>query len=115
MRTRRVKNLLAITLIAMGVPMIGMGDEARRTQRGNNNPYCQDNEISWFDWSLTDQYGDIRRFVRGLIDLRLELDMTRVMHGLSLREFLTRSLVEFHGVRLHRPDGRTTRTRWHSP
>ena len=104
MRTRRVKNLLGITLIAMGVPMIGMGDEARRTQRGNNNPYCQDNEISWLDWSLTDQYGDIRRFVRGLIDLRLELDMTRVMHGLSLREFVTRSLVEFHGVRLHRPD-----------
>ena len=46
-----MKNLLAITLIAMGVPMIGMGDEVRRTQRGNNNPFCQDNEISWFDWS----------------------------------------------------------------
>ena len=104
MRTRRVKNLLGITLIAMGVPMIGMGDEVRRTQLGNNNPYCQDNEISWFDWSLTDQYADIRRFVRGLIDVRLELDMTRVMHGLPLREFLTRSLVEFHGVRLHQPD-----------
>ncbi len=104
MRTRRVKNLLGITLIAMGVPMIVMGDEVRRTQLGNNNPYCQDNEISWFDWSLTDQYADIRRFVRGLIDVRLELDMTQVMHGLPLREFLTRSLVEFHGVRLHQPD-----------
>ncbi|MGO9508677.1 MAG: glycogen debranching protein GlgX [Mycobacterium sp.] len=104
MRTRRVKNLLAITLISMGVPMIGMGDEVRRTQRGNNNPYCQDNEISWLDWSLTDRYAEIHRFVRGLIDVRLELDMTRVMHGLSLREFLARSLVEFHGVRLCRPD-----------
>ena len=104
MRTRRVKNLLAITLISMGVPMIGMGDEVRRTQRGNNNTFCQDNEISWFDWSLTDRYAEIRRFVRGLIDVRLELDMIRVMHGLSLREFLTRSLVEFHGVRLCRPD-----------
>ncbi len=104
MRTRRVKNLLAITLISMGVPMIAMGDEVRRTQLGNNNAYCQDNEISWFDWSLTRQYADIFRFVRGLVDVRLELDMTRVMHGLPLNEFLARSLVEFHGVRLHQPD-----------
>jgi len=104
MRTRLVKNMLAITLIAMGVPMIGMGDEVRRTQGGNNNAYCQDNEISWFDWSLTDRYADIRRFVRGLIDVRLELDMTQVMHGLPLTEFLTRSLVQFHGVRLDQPD-----------
>ena len=104
MRTRVVKSVLVITLVAMGVPMIVMGDEVRRTQSGNNNPYCQDNEISWFDWSLTDKYADIRRFVEKLIDVRLELDMTQVMHGLPLREFLTRSLVEFHGVRLHRPD-----------
>ena len=104
MRTRRVKNLLGITLIAMGVPMVVMGDEVRRTQLGNNNSYCQDNEISWLDWSLMDQYADIRRFVRGLVDVRLELDMTQVMHGLPLREFLTRSLVEFHGVRVHQPD-----------
>ncbi len=103
-RTRLVKNLLAISLIAMGVPMIVMGDEVRRTQLGNNNAYCQDNEISWFDWSLTDRYDDIRRFVEKLIDVRLELDMTRVMHGLPLQEFLTRSLVQFHGVRLHQPD-----------
>ncbi|HUL99304.1 MAG TPA: glycogen debranching protein GlgX [Mycobacterium sp.] len=104
MRTRVVKSVLTITLVAMGVPMIVMGDEVRRTQFGNNNPYCQDNEISWFDWSLTDKYADIRRFVEKLIDVRLELDMTQVMHGLPLREFLTRSLVELHGVRLHRPD-----------
>ncbi|AFM15996.1 glycogen debranching enzyme GlgX [Mycolicibacterium chubuense NBB4] len=104
MRTRRVKSLLGITLIAMGVPMITMGDEVRRSQQGNNNPFCQDNEIGWFDWSLTDRYAEIHRFVRGLIDVRLDLDMTQVMHGLPLREFLTRSLVQFHGVRLHQPD-----------
>jgi glycogen operon protein len=104
LRTRLVKNLLGITLIAMGVPMIVMGDEVRRTQLGNNNPYCQDNEISWFDWSSIDRYADIRRFVEKLIDVRLELDMTRVMHGLPLREFLTRSLVQFHGRRLYQPD-----------
>ncbi len=104
LRNRRVKNLLAITLISMGVPMIGMGDEVRRTQLGNNNAYCQDNETSWFDWSLTERHADLRRFVRGLIDVRLELDMTQVMHGLPLKEFLARSLVEFHGVRLYQPD-----------
>jgi isoamylase len=48
----------------MGVPMIGMADEVRRTQLGNN-PYCQDNEISWFDWSLTQRHAEIRRFVWG--------------------------------------------------
>ena len=104
LRTRLAKTLLGITLIAMGVPMIVMGDEVRRTQLGNNNAYCQDNEISWFDWSLTDRYGDIRRFVEKLIDVRLELDMTRVMHGLPLQEFLTRSLVQFHGCQLYQPD-----------
>ncbi|HQR26584.1 MAG TPA: glycogen debranching protein GlgX [Nocardioides sp.] len=104
LRHRQVKNLLAITMIAMGVPMIAMGDEARRTQQGNNNAFCQDNEISWFDWTLADKHADLRRFVRGLIDLRLSLDMTRVEHGLPLREFLAQSLVEFHGVRLYRPD-----------
>lgn len=104
MRIRLAKNLLAIALISMGVPMILMGDEVRRTQRGNNNPWCQDNEVSWFDWLLTEKYAGIRRFVRGLVDVRLELDMTRVMHGLSLKDFLIHSLVEFHGVRLHQPD-----------
>ena len=104
MRTRLVKNLLGITLIAMGVPMICMGDEVRRTQLGNNNPYCQDNEISWFDWSLADKHADIRRFVAGLVKVRMDLDMTQVMHGLPLKEFLERSQVEFHGVRGHQPD-----------
>ncbi len=88
----------------MGVPMIGMGDEVRRTQGGNNNAYCQDNETSWFDWDLTERHADIRRFVRGLIDVRFALDMTTVVHGLTLEQFLERSVVEFHGVRLHQPD-----------
>ena len=84
--------------------MIGMGDEVRRTQGGNNNAYCQDNETSWFDWDLTKRARGHRRFVRGLIDVRLALDMTQVLHGLTLEQFLARSFVEFHGVRLHQPD-----------
>jgi glycogen operon protein len=104
MRNRHVKNLLGITLIAMGVPMITMGDEVRRTQQGNNNPYGQDNEVSWFDWSLLRRHGDVLRFTQGLIRLRLNFDMTQAVHGLPLREFLAQSHVEFHGVRLHEPD-----------
>ena len=52
LRERQIKNLLAVTLLSLGVPMLLMGDEARRSQRGNNNAYCQDNETSWFDWNL---------------------------------------------------------------
>jgi glycogen operon protein len=104
LRSRLIRSLLGITLISMGVPMIGMGDEARRTQRGNNNAFCQDNETSWLDWDLTEREAGLRRFVRGLVDVRLALDMTQVLHGLTLEEFLARSVVEFHGVRLHQPD-----------
>ena len=50
-----MKNFLAITLLSLGTPMLLMGDEVRRTQRGNNNAYCQDNEISWFDWTLLER------------------------------------------------------------
>ena len=64
--------------------MLLMGDEMRRTQRGNNNAYCQDNEISWFDWSLLEQHADIHLFVRRLIRFRLELNIFKEIHGLSL-------------------------------
>jgi pullulanase/glycogen debranching enzyme len=59
-----VKNFLAATLLSVGTPMLLMGDQVRRAQRGNNNAYCQDNEISWFDWSLLEKHRDIHRFVK---------------------------------------------------
>ena len=52
LRNRQVKNFFTVTMLSLGVPMFVMGDEVRRTQRGNNNAYCQDNETSWFDWTL---------------------------------------------------------------
>jgi glycogen operon protein len=64
LRGRQVKNFLAITLLSVGVPMLLMGDEVRRTQGGNNNAYCQDNELSWFDWTLVERHRDLHRFVR---------------------------------------------------
>ena len=74
LRTRQVKNFLTVTLLSIGMPMILMGDEARRSQSGNNNAYCQDNEISWFDWTLVEKHADVHRFVTLLNERRLLRD-----------------------------------------
>ena len=62
--------MLATLLLSQGVPMMVAGDECRRTQRGNNNAYCQDNAISWFDWRLVKKHEDLRRFCQALIAFR---------------------------------------------
>jgi glycogen operon protein len=69
-RRRQIKNFLLTIAISRGVPMLLGGDEYRRTQQGNNNGYCQDNEVSWVDWSLLDQHCEIYRFVQGVLALR---------------------------------------------
>ncbi len=69
-RLRQIKNMLASLLLSQGVPMILMGDECRRTQRGNNNAYCQDNSISWFDWKMVKRNRDLYRFCQVLIAFR---------------------------------------------
>jgi isoamylase len=71
LRRRQRRNLLGTLLVAQGVPMIAGGDEIGRTQRGNNNAYCQDNEISWYDWSATDDAARMTAFVRRAVALRL--------------------------------------------
>ena len=70
LRDRQSRNLLASVFLSQGVPMLLAGDEFGRTQRGNNNAYCQDNEVSWVDWSLRDDNAPLVEFVRALIDLR---------------------------------------------
>ena len=70
MRNRLIKNFVLTLFISRGVPMLLGGDEFRRTQRGNNNAYCQDNEISWFDWILLEKHKEIHRFTRGMIAFR---------------------------------------------
>jgi len=70
MRIRLIKNFLLTLFVSRGVPMLLSGDEFRRTQRGNNNAYCQDNEISWFDWSLLEKHKEIHRFTRAMIAFR---------------------------------------------
>jgi len=69
-RQRQIRNLLATCMLARGVPMILGGDEFGRTQHGNNNAYCQDNELSWFDWTMVESNAALVRFVRGLIAFR---------------------------------------------
>src|SRR5262249_45370634 len=67
LRNRQVKNMLTVTLLSLGVPMILMGDEVRRTQNGNNNAYCRDDEDNWFDWTLLRKHADVHRFASLLI------------------------------------------------
>ena len=71
LRERQMRNFLATLMLSQGVPMINSGDEVARTQHGNNNAYCQDSEISWFDWNLTDDRKRLREFTRKLIQFRL--------------------------------------------
>jgi len=70
LRRRQMRNILATMLLSQGTPMILAGDEFGRTQRGNNNAYCQDNEISWVDWTLRETNAELQRFVRKLCGLR---------------------------------------------
>ncbi len=104
LRTRQIKSFLAIALLSLGVPMILMGDEARRTQRGNDNAWCQDNEVSWFDWRLLEQHAGLHDFVRRVIAFRKRLDLNGAEGRSTLTELLHRAKVEWHGVRVGHPD-----------
>ncbi|HEX9882664.1 MAG TPA: glycogen debranching protein GlgX [Desulfobaccales bacterium] len=104
LRNRQVKNFLALTLLSFGTPMLLMGDEVRRSQRGNNNAYGQDNDLSWFDWSLVDRHADVHRFVKELIRLRLHFDKASLETDLTLSQFLAQARYDWHGVKLHQPD-----------
>lgn len=104
LRNRQVKNFLTVTLLSLGVPMFVMGDEVRRTQGGNNNAYCQDNETSWFDWSLIEKHADLHRFVSLLIARRLLRDVEHERQRVSLNLLIANAIKAWHGVKLHQPD-----------
>jgi glycogen operon protein len=104
LRNRQVKNFLTVTMLSLGVPMILMGDEVRRTQRGNNNAYCQDDETSWFDWTLLNQHADVLRFTQLLTAHRVMRDDTGEQPRISLTELLRQSSTAWHGVSLGQPD-----------
>jgi isoamylase len=91
LRKGQIKNFLLTLLISRGIPMLLGGDEFRRTQGGNNNAYCQDNETSWYDWSCLEQHRDIFRFIRGMIAFR------RAHPILSREQFYTDAEIRWFG------------------
>jgi isoamylase len=104
LRNRQVKNFLTVTLLSLGVPMILMGDEVRRTQGGNNNAYCHDNEANWFDWSLVEKHADVHRFVSLLLARRQLRDQTAERQRVSLTQMLHQAKTAWHGVKHLQPD-----------
>jgi glycogen operon protein len=104
LRMQQIRNLLALTLLSVGTPMLLMGDEVCRTQLGNNNAYCQNNETSWFDWSLCQTNADVLRFVRQMIRLRLHFDQKGKSGQTTLEDYLSKSRIEWHGVEIGKPD-----------
>ncbi|OGO55109.1 MAG: glycogen debranching enzyme GlgX, partial [Chloroflexi bacterium RBG_16_69_14] len=104
LRARQVRNFLTILMLSQGVPMMVMGDEARQTQFGNNNAYCQDNEITWFDWARAEEHDDLVRFTGELIAFRKDhstLRRARFFTG----ELNARGLadISWHGCRTFSP------------
>jgi glycogen operon protein len=70
LREQRARNFLTLLMLSQGVPMLSAGDETLRTQRGNNNAYCQNNDISWLDWTAAETGSAMLRFTREIIALR---------------------------------------------
>ena len=109
LRKRLARNFMAVLLLSQGTPMILAGDEVLRTQRGNNNAYCQDNELSWLDWGLVRKNEDMLRFTRRMIAFRRRhpcLMRRRFLNGRPGDGGLPD--VSWHGVRLDEPP-------WHDP
>jgi isoamylase len=104
LRQRQIKNFAALLLLSQGVPMFVAGDEIRRTQRGNNNAYCQDNEISWFDWNLAEKNREMFRFFKQMIAFRSSHPLLR-RDRFFTGEINQRGLpdIGWHGCRLNSP------------
>lgn len=96
LRLKQMKNFLSMLLISQGVPFLTAGDEFGRTQKGNNNAYCQDNDISWVDWALADHNAGLLRFSKMMIALR------KRRFALSREQFINR--ITWHGTKIGDPD-----------
>ncbi|MEL6458242.1 MAG: glycogen debranching protein GlgX [Cyanobacteria bacterium J06621_15] len=112
LRKKQRRNFLVTLLLSQGIPMIVMGDEMGRTQGGNNNPYCQDNEISWLDWDLQEENENLLDFTRQLIDFRRRhpvFKRRKWFQGRAIRG------VEVTDISWFNPDGgKMTEEQWNS-
>ena len=104
LRNRQVKNFLTVTLLSLGMPMILMGDEVRRSQIGNNNNYCHDDESNWFDWSLLEKHADVHRFVKLLIARRVLRSEEAQRQHKTLDQLIREARKAWHGVKPLQPD-----------
>lgn len=104
LRNQQIKNFWTILLVSQGTPMLLMGDEVRRTQNGNNNAYCQDNELGWFDWSDVGKHPELLRFVKNLIRFTQRLHIFQIDSILVMDPHSKLPNITWHGVRLNQPD-----------
>lgn len=106
LRRRMMKNAFAILLASQGVPLLSMGDEVAHTKRGNNNTYCQDNELSWLDWSRRKTEGEIFRFCQQMIAFRYAHPVLRSETHLRGKDYVESGYadISWHGVRAWHPD-----------
>ncbi|MGB7567972.1 MAG: glycogen debranching protein GlgX [Chitinivibrionales bacterium] len=104
LRLRQIKNFYLILLASQGTPMLLMGDEVRRTQAGNNNAYCQDDPLSWFNWGDVKKNGGLLLFVKKLVHFTQRETIFQQERLLSTREAGTQPSIEWHGVTQGRPD-----------
>ncbi|MEM1135818.1 MAG: glycogen debranching protein GlgX [Bacteroidota bacterium] len=105
LRLKQIKNFFTIMMLSQGTPMLLMGDEVRRTQDGNNNAYCHDNEISWFDWKLVEKNAPLLHFVKSLIN-----DFFKEFKILHEERFWIddkrgkKPHITWHGIKVGKPD-----------
>jgi glycogen operon protein len=106
LRQRMMKNAIAMLMVSQGVPMILMGDEIRHTKQGNNNTYCQDNELSWFDWGQVSEQWDMYRFVQQCIAFRKAHPVLRGREHLRREDYVGSGYpdISWHGVQSWNPD-----------
>ncbi len=111
LRMRQAKNLMLLNISSMGTPMILMGDEVLRTQRGNNNAYCQDNEISWLNWKRNARSNEMFAFMKKIISNRVKRGVGSDVDKRTVRnlaEAIERNQIVWHGVEPYNPDWSNT-------
>ncbi|MGI9525854.1 MAG: glycogen debranching protein GlgX [Weeksellaceae bacterium] len=104
LRYQQAKNFMAILLLSHGTPMLNMGDEVMREQKGNNNVYCQDNPLAWMNWEFSSRAEDFLSFTKSLIQFRKSYQLFDYADYLQKAKDTTKPYVLYHGVRLHHPD-----------
>ncbi len=106
LRIRQMKNAAAILLVSQGVPMILMGDEIARTKQGNNNTYCQDNNLNWLDWNLMNSQSGLYRFFKNCIHFRLAHPIFRNRWHLRSQDYVGSGFpdISWHGTQAWKPD-----------